>query len=262
MKQHEQFKNRLPIHEARSAIVEFLEQQRIMNVAVLGKDGFAVIDSIDYFYFMDQHIAIVPPMSKLANYLEDKSVFSGFIQEGFGKGAKKFYGQIECNRLTGDENFINELAKTNHMISKMKSHRAKFFQLNFLEATISLSHSEVYNIKNDLQPTFARFAPNGRERFENSRQVLMTYLDRNVIFSVLVEGDTYYCLAKSDSFKMEHIKAGNTCMIYDGKDNHFETVIEIVDDKKEEIFQKLVATNNAYFKENTGLVALTFKKSK
>lgn len=260
MKQHEVFKNRLPIHEARSAIVEYLKNQRIMNVAVNTTGQCPVIDSIDYFYFDNKHIAVVPPMSKMAKLLDEGSEFSAFIQEGVGKGAKKFHAIMKCSLLKGDENFIEELAKDNQMIVKMRAHHAKFLLLDIVEGLITLSHSEVYNITNDLQPTFAKFAANGRERFENSRQVLMSYLDRNVIFSVLVEGNTYYCLAKSDSYKMDHIRNGKVCKIYDGKDNHFETTIHIVDEKKEEVFEKLVATNNAYFKENVGLTCLMFKK--
>ncbi|MFI3227172.1 MAG: hypothetical protein R3Y09_07130 [Clostridia bacterium] len=260
MKQHDSFKNRLPITEARGAIIEFLSDKKVINVAISTGDELPIIDSIDYFYINGEHLAVVPPMSKLAKFLGDGSKFSAFVQEGFGKGAKKFYADFSCALMTGDEKIIDELAETNPMISKMKSHKAKFLKLHIEKGIISLSHAEVYDIGDDLHPTFAKFAPNGRERFENSRQVLMTYLDRNVIFSVIIEDGVYYCLAKADSFKMDHIKNGGICKIYDGRDNHFETVIDIVDDRKDEIFDKLVATNNAFFKQNEGLVALSFKK--
>ncbi len=46
-----------------------------------------------------------------------------------------------------------------------------------------------------------------------------------------------------------------------GKGNHFETVISIHEDKTDEVFAKLQATNNAYFRENIDLVALSFKKN-
>ncbi|MFI3284764.1 MAG: hypothetical protein R3Y57_06740, partial [Erysipelotrichaceae bacterium] len=133
-------------------------------------------------------------------------------------------------------------------------------KLNLEEAMIALNNDEVYAIDNDVNPTFAQYAPNGKKRFENTRKVLMTYLDRNVIFNVFVMDDVYYCLTRCDSAKIGHIKNGGTCMIYDGKYNHFETVIEIVDEQKEEIFSRLVESNNAYFKENVGLTALRFKK--
>lgn len=260
MKQHDAFKNRLPITEVRGTIVEFLRDKKMINVAIAGQGELPIIDSIDYFYCNGEHIAVVPPMSKLAKFLDDGSKFSAFVQEGFGKGAKKFYAEFSCVCMTGAEKVIDELAKTNHMIAKMKSHNAKFLKLHMEKGLISFSHGEIYDIGDDLHPTFAKFAPNGRARFAHSRQVLMTYLDRDVIFSVIIEDGVYYCLAKADSFKMEHIKNGGICKIYDGRDCHFETVIDIVDDKKDEIFAKLVATNNAYFKENQGLVALSFAK--
>ncbi|MFI3238587.1 MAG: hypothetical protein R3Y47_11270 [Lachnospiraceae bacterium] len=260
MQQFDRFKNRLPIEEARDSVVEFFKNQRIMNISLATQEQFPVIDSIDYFYFQGEHLAVIPPMSKLAKLLGNGSEFSGFIQEGFGKGAKKFYAHISATQMDGTEKILEELAVANPMISKMKAHNAKFMKLNFVQATLSLSHAEVYEIDNDLNPTFAKFAPNGRERFEDSRQVLMNYLDRNVIFSVVIEDGVYYCLAKSDSNKMEYIKNGGICKFYDGKNNHFEAVINIVDEKKDAIFEKLKATNNDYFKQNEGLTALSFTK--
>lgn len=259
MKHHDTFKTRLPMEEARPAIAAFFSEQKTLHVAVAG-EGLPVMDSIDYFYCGGEHIAVVPPMSKMAKLLQDGSQCAAFAQQGFGKGAKKFYADLTCTVMTGEEAVIGELAITNPMISKMLAHKAKFCKLHLENGIISLSHMEVYNIGDDLHPTFAQFAPNGRERFAHSRQVLMTYLDREVIFSVLVEDGVYSCLAKADSNKMAHIQSGGVCKIYDGKGNHFETVISVVDDRKDEIFDKLMATNNAYFKENIGLVALSFSK--
>lgn len=260
MQQHDIFKNRVPVEQARDGIVDFFTRQKIINVAIATEEKMPIIDSIDYFYFEGEHIAVVPPMSKLAKLIEDGSEFSAFVQEGFGKSAKKFYGDLRCEIVTSDKKIIQKLAATNHMILKMAEHKAKFLRLNILKGIISLSHQEVYDITSDLIPTFAKFAANGKERFENSRQVLMNYLDRSVIFSVIIEDGVYYCLAKSDSNKMEYIKKGGICKFFDGKYNHFESKINIVDEKKDSIFEKLVATNNAFFKENVDLVALSFTK--
>ncbi len=258
MQQFETFKNRLPVEEAKEGIVTFFKSQRVMNISLSTESKFPVMDTIDYFYFQGEHLAVIPPMSKLAKLVQDTTECSAFIQEGFGKGAKKLYAEISFTEMSGTEKILDELAIANPMISKMKAHHAKFMKLNFSNASLSLSHAEVYEIDNDLNPTFAKFTPNGRARFENSRQILMNYLDRNVIFSVVIEDGVYYCLAKSDSNKMDYIKNGGVCKFFDGKNNHFEAEIHIVDDKKDEIFEKLKATNNDYFKQNEGLTALSF----
>lgn len=254
------FKNRPSIQEARPSVEAFFENQRLLYVAMNNETAFPVIEAIDYFYCNGEHVAVVPPMSKFVKMLEEGSQFSAFIQEGVGKGSKKFHGEISCSLLPSDAKVLEMLQEKNPMIGKMRSHGAKFLKLHMIKALVSLSMQEVYEIDDELNLTFAKFTANGRERFENSRQVLMQYLDRDVIFSVMIEDDTYYCLAKSDSNKMSHIKNGGICKFYDGKDNHFEATISIVDDRKDEIFQKLVTTNNAYFKENTNLTALSFRK--
>ncbi|MFI3208853.1 MAG: hypothetical protein R3Y40_06925 [Eubacteriales bacterium] len=255
------FKNRPSIANARPSVEEFFKSQRLLYVATNNDTAFPTIEAIDYFYCLGEHVAVVPPMLKLAKVLGEGSEFSAFIQDGVGKGAKKFHGELTASLLPNDAEVLNELEKSNPMIKKMRSHGATFLKLHMVKGLVSLSGAEVYEVDDALNLTFAKFAANGRERFENSRQILMTYLDREVIFSVIIEDGTYYCLAKNDSNKMNHIKNGGICKFYDGRDNHFEGMIEIVDEKKDEIFQKLKDTNNAFFKENTNLTALSFGKT-
>ncbi|MFI3171035.1 MAG: hypothetical protein R3Y58_01495 [Eubacteriales bacterium] len=267
MNHKEIFKTRPSIEEAKPLVEEFFQNQRLLYVAMNNDTEYPTVEAIDYFYCQGQHIAVVPPMSQFVKVLGEGTKFAAFIQDGVGKGAKKFHGQLTSHLLSAEATVLDELEKSYPMIGKMRSHGAKFLKLHMNQALVTLSGAQVYEIDDELNLTFAKFTANGKERFENSRQVLMTYPngdakeEREVIFSVFIADGTYYCLAKSDSNKMGHIKNGGICKIYDGKDNHFETTIHIVDEKKDEIFEKLKATNNAYFKENNNLTALSFGKS-
>ncbi len=262
MSPRDKFKTRPPISEAKQLVVDFMGKQRMMNMSVVASNNVAVIDSVDYFYFNGKHIAVLSPMSKIRTVLCEGSIISAFVQVGHGKEAQKLYATFHYHDIDSESDIINELEKTNPMLGKMRSHNARFIELNINEAVIMLSDQEIYNLDNDLNPTFAKFSLNGRERFEYSRKLLMCYLGREVIFNVVIENDTYYTLTKADSNKMSHIKSGGVCEIFDGKNNHFETVIKIEEGKVDEIFEKLVATNNAYFKENVDLVALSFEVAK
>lgn len=253
------FKNRTNETNATEEIKAFFENIKFLTVSALVNDDIQT-DGVEYFYVNGAHIAIVSHNSSFAGKVKNNTKFKAFYQEGVGKGAKKLYADITCEVIDGTNENVQELAKTHKMINKMIGHKATFLNLTLNQAKLVLTNSEIYDLDSNLKPTFAKNAPNGRERFENSRHILMTYLDREVIFSVIVENDTYYCLAKENSNKMEHIKALKTCKIYDGKGVEFETQIDIVNDKKDEIFEKLVNTNNAFFKQNDGLVALSFKR--
>ncbi len=261
MNSKDTFKNRPSVADAKDGIVAFFKSQRVLLASVKGSNGeLPIIDTVDYFYVCGKHIAVCPPMSKVSKSINSGEEFSAFIQEGAGKGAKKFYACMKGSALENDESIINAVKEIHPMIEKMLSHGGKLLNLELRDAIISLSHEEVYSVDTNLTPYFAKFTPNGRERFENARKVLMTYGEREVIFNVVIENDTYYCLAKVDSNKMSHISAGGVCKIYDGKDNHFETVIKIETEKTDEIFQNLMSKNNSYFKTNENLTALSFKK--
>ncbi len=259
MKCKDTFKTRPSIENAKPAITEFFKSQRLINVAI-NSSPLPIIDGIDYFFTLSGHVAVIPPMSKIANHIENGSRLSAFIQDGFGKGSKKFYAEIICEVADKEDVIIKELLEVNPMMQKMLSHGGKVFKLTFENGIISLSHAEVYNIDSNLNPTFAKLSPNGKERFENSRKVLMQYLDREVIFNVYVENGVYHCLAKIDSRKIEYIKNNGICKIFDGEDNHFETAIQIDGSKTDVIYEKLKQTNNSFFKENVGLTALSFSK--
>lgn len=252
------FKNKTNETNASNKIEEFFKNIKNLTVTANINDEI-LIEGLEYFYINGEHIAIVSHMSSFFGKINQDINFKGFYQDGVGKGAKKLYAEILATVINSDCENIQELAKTNMMINKMIGHKAVFLKLTIKKAKIVLSNSEIYDLDDKLTPKFSKFAPNGKERFENSRHVLMTYLDREVFLSVFVENNIYYCLVKSDSNKMDYIKNGGICKVFDGKDVEFETVIDIIDDKKDEIFENLVKTNNAYFKVNQGLTALSFK---
>ncbi len=85
---------------------------------------------------------------------------------------------------------------------------------------------------------------------------------RNAILDRMpVEDGVYYTLTAANSNKVEHIKNGGVCKIYDGRNNHFESKITILsEDKVMKIQGKLRATNNAFFKSTDNLLALSFSK--
>lgn len=256
-------KNRLPANEMKKPIEEFLSSQKELYIALNNQTSFPDLEVADYRYVAGKFILVLTPASMFLNKLETGTEFSGFIFDKNGHGlkmTKRVHGKFTCKSLATDAEILKEIAKTDEMVKRMLNHGAKFFELEQNELTVVFGGQEIFTMDNEMNPSFAKFAPNGRERFENSRHVLMEYLDRSVIFSVIVEDGTYYCLAKSNSNKMTHIKNGEPCKFFDGKHNHFEAVINIVDEKKDEIFEKLVATNNAFFKENIGLTALSFTK--
>lgn len=261
MNPRDTFKNRPSIADAKEGIVEFFKSQRVLYTAVANEKGeLPIMDTVDYFYVEGEHLVVCPPMSKVSKQINQDGQFSAFIQEGVGKGSKKFYASMKASAVENSDEIINAIKEVNPMISKMLAHGGKVQRIGFENALISLSHEEVYEIDSNLVPRFAKFTANGKERFENARKVLMTYCDREVIFNVVIEDETYYCLAKADSNKMGHISTGGVCKIYDGKDNHFETVIKIQQDKTDEIFENLKSKNNLFFKENNNLIALSFKK--
>ncbi len=98
----------------------------------------------------------------------------------------------------------------------MLSHGAKFFELELIEATVYFSGNEIYSLDSEWIPSFYKYTLSGKERFENSRHILMTYADREVIFNVVIEDGVYYTLTKADSNKVEYIKNGGVCKIFDG----------------------------------------------
>ncbi len=254
------FKTRPPITEAKETVINFFKNQRILSVSTLDSNNTLVIDSIDFFYFNNRHIAVLSPMSKIKTIINESGTFVSFVQTGVGKEAQKLYATFNYQEVDTNSEIILELEQENTMIRKMRSHNAKFLELTIAQATIILSDQEIYDLDNNLNPSFAKYHPNGRERFENSRKILMEYLDREVIFNCITDGNMYYTLTKASSNKIQYINTGGTCRIYDGKDCIFNTVIKVLPEKTDEIFKKLTETNNMYFKENIDLVALCFEK--
>ncbi len=259
-------KNRLPISEMRLPIENFCKEQKEMYIALNNNTDFPELEVAEYRYAEGEHLLILTPASMFLNKLENGSKFTGFIFDKQGRGlkmTKRVYGKFVCEILSVDTTVLKELAQSDDLVKKMLTHGAKFIKLKAESLKVYFSGNEIFDLDENMEPKFAKYAPNGKERFENSRHVLMQYGEKEVIFNTLIENDTYYTLTKTNSNKMKHIKEGKECKFYDGRDNHFTATINILDDSKvEEIFNKLKATNHAYFKTMEGLTALSYIKIK
>ncbi len=259
-------KNRLPISEMKSPIEKFCEEQKEMYIALNNNTDFPELEVADYRYVEGKHLLVLTPASIFLNKFENGTKFTGFIFDKQGRGlkmTKRVYGKFMCEMLSVDDEILKELAKTDMLVKKMLTHGAKFVALKPQSLKVYFGGNEIFDLDQNMVPSFAKFAPNGKERFENSHHVLMEYGDKEVIFNTLIENDTYYTLTKTNSNKMKHIREGKECKFYDGRDNHFTSVMTILDESKvEEIFNKLKATNHSYFKTMEGLTALSYINKK
>ncbi|OON91053.1 MAG: hypothetical protein ATN34_02090 [Epulopiscium sp. Nele67-Bin002] len=252
-------KERVSANDARHKVVDFCLGQKQIFVAVNSNASLPQLEAMEYIYYKGEHIIVHGRASAIK--LEDKSRFTGLLQAE-GKGPKftpKISGEFELNTCAKD--LVAELANENHMINKMLHHGAQFFSLSVVHAIAYFNPAEIFFIDTELNTTFADVGLNGKKRYAHSRHVLMVYNDRNVIFSVIEENGVYYTLTKADSNKVAYLKENGECHIFDGKDNHFSTTIQILDDcKVDEIAQKLELTNNTYFRDTDNLLALSFQK--
>ncbi|OOO00343.1 MAG: hypothetical protein ATN35_07650 [Epulopiscium sp. Nele67-Bin004] len=252
-------KNYLPHNDAKESIEKLCNEVSTIYISVNSDTACPKLEFGDYMYYNDKHILMLSPASIFVNQFVAGTKFSGILP-GQGKGLKfmqRISGVFECQDI--DKSFLEEMAQGNMMVKKMMAHGGKFFALKFDNVSAYLSPAEMYNVETNLQTSFAEVTLDGRKRYEHSRHVLMTYNNRNVIFSVIVEDGVYYTLTKADTEKVSYIKDGGVCEFFDGKNTHFTGTISILDDSKvDEIFNKLEATNNGYFKDKDNLLALSF----
>ena len=263
MKFSEIIKNKPPVSQAKDIVLQFLTSNTMMSVAY-NKNGtaseFPILDMVMYRCLENELFIIIHPGSLLYSVFTNNSSFSGIIAEGEQiKAMKKLQGYFSCEILENDDERLKKLSEKEVMMVNYIKHGCKILKLNIIKAVVTINPAQIYSLDNNLTPTFAKYNFAGKERFENSRHVLMVYENREVIFNTIVENDTYYTLTRSDSNKMEYINNGGICEIYDGKDIHFSTKIKVIP-QTQEIFDKLVQTNNPYFKENKNITALSFKK--
>ncbi len=253
-------KTRPQVADAKGEVVAFFESLKRLYITCNDGSAFPPIEFAEYRYAQGEQYLILTPMSIFKGVITDGMAISAVAMVGDSpKMSQKFYAHFTCEAVEVAQCALATLAETDKFIGHMKGHGAQFFRLNMEKGTLVLNPGQMYDLDAALTPSFARYSPNGKERFEHSRHVLMTYLDREVLFNTIVEGDVYYTLTRSDSNKMEHIKNGGICEIYDGAGVHFSTTMEVLEDTTE-VFEKLNATNNAFFKENENLTALRFQK--
>lgn len=256
-------KNRLSINDIKPSIQKFAQEQHEIYIALNNDSPFPLLEVADYRYFNDSHLLILTPASIFLNKFQNNTQFSGFIFDKLGRGlkmSKRIYGNFVCQSISTDHHLLQELSLSDSHIKKMLSHGAKFFILNPISLKVYFSPSEIFDLDQNLNPSFAKFAPNGKERFENARHVLMSYQDREVIFNTISENNTYFTLTKADSNKMNYIKSGAECLFYDGIDAHFSSTVTVLNDPKtiQDVFNKLADSNHSYFKSIDGLIALSF----
>ncbi len=257
-------KNRKPVCEMKEEILAFCGTQPNMEVAINGENGFASIEKANYKYIEGKHILLLTKSSTLLKSVNDGDKIAGLIIDKDAEGmktAKRIYGKYICKLLDASDDVLKKATEQDKMYNKMLRQGGKFFELQLVEATAFFSGNEVYTLDSDWNPSYSNHTLSGEPRFEHSRLLLMTYTDREVIFNVFIEDGVYYTLTSADSNKVAYIKNGGVCKIFDGRDNHFETKIQILPDEKvEEINGKLKATNNTYFKNTENLLALSFTK--
>ncbi len=257
-------KNRKPICEMKEVVLNFCKSQANIEIAINDGTEFPIIEKANYKYIDGKHILLLVGVSCLINKITHEDKISGLIFDKDGKGlkmAKRIYGKFVCKELKTSDEILKKAASEDELYKKMLNHGAKFFQLELQEGTCYFSGSEILTLDTNWNPSFSKYSLSGKERFENSRHILMMYEDREVIFNTIIEDDIYYTLTSVNSNKIEYIKNGGICQIFDGRDNHFKTQISILPQEKViEIDKKLKETNNAFFKNTDGLIALSFKK--
>ncbi|MFI3254836.1 MAG: hypothetical protein R3Y63_10945 [Eubacteriales bacterium] len=235
-----------------------------MNIANNNNTPFPDLEVADYRYVSGQLLLVLTPASIFQNIFKETCQFTGFFfeKESTGlKSSKRVYGQFEGTQLEPSADILQTLAETDQMVKRMLTHGSKFYKLTAKTMTVYFSQGEIFAMDENMNPSFAPLSPNGKERFEHSRKLLMEYEGREVIFNSFIENDVYYTLTKSDSNKVNYIKKGGISQFYDGRDKHFTSTISILpEEKTEEIFTKLQQTNNSFFKKNEGLLALSFAK--
>ncbi len=264
MNPKEAMKNKLPISEMKNVILDFCQTQPTMEIAINNGTSFPIIEKGNYKYVNGKHILLVVGVSRLLNTLNDGDMIAGMIfdkdSEGL-KSSKRIYGNYKCKAISTTDKALIEAVKDDKMYTKMLNHGAKFFELELVEGTAYFSGNEIFTLDKDYNPSFAKYTLSGKERFENSYKILMQYEGRDVIFNVIIEDGVYYTLTSASSNKVEYIKNGGVCNFYDGRDNHFQSKVEILPaEKVGEIDKKLRATNNAFFDKTENLLALSFSK--
>ncbi len=256
MGKYDIFKNRLSMEEAKGAVLEFCASRKRMYVSL---DGGVHI--LEYFYYEKGHYLLVKRASYCYGNIKLGDRISGLICASEAE-REKMYQQLRATFLCkqAEEAVIKGLSGQIPLVKKMMGNGADLFELELVAGKVIWNSMEQFDLDANWNASFAKFAPNGKARYEHSRHVLMSYGEKEVVFTVIVEDGTYYTLTHKNSNKMEYLQQGGTCRIYDGKGYSFSTKMELLPESEVEVvFQKLKDTNNMYFKTTEDLVALAFR---
>ncbi len=241
MKNFDSIKNRVDINSARPLIINEFKGSKTINVIYDNE-----IHILDYIFFDNNHYIVIPKRFTETN-------FFGLICED--QSRSKLYKQIRVN-FSIEKTDVDVEDRT---ISKKIKNKYTLNKMVFDEAYVVLSYQEIFTVDYNMNPTFASLDLSKNKRYENSRYVCMSYLEKEFVLNVIVENNEYYSLTTIDSNKVKHIKNSNNFICYDGLGVEFKTSIEILDDSYVDIvFNKLDSTNNNYFKNKDNLIAIKF----
>ncbi len=244
MKNFDSIKNRVDVNSARLVIVNEFSESKTISVIYDNE-----IHILDYIFYDNNHYIVTPK-----SFVETN--FFGVISKE--QSRSKLYKQIRVN-FTIEKTEVDVEDRT---ISKKIKNKYCLYKMVFNEAYVVLSYQEIFTVDYNLNPTFASLDLSKNKRYENSRYVCMSYLEKEFVLNVIVENNEYYSLTRKDSNKVQHINNSNKFICYDGLGVKFNTSIEILDDSYIDIvFNKLESTNNNYFKNKENLIAIRFLKN-
>ena len=264
----EAIRNRISLAEAKLLLSGFCSQFGSIILSTVDQQGNPKIDTVIYRFIDGKHFVLIGPdvesfynmknanlagMLIPADQLSVPAIFRKNITYRFS--AKEVEEPNKVYQKLSDD----EIKTFKHIL---KQHHGKLFELKVIDGIFNLGFKQSYLINHQDQVVDLAKGEHGEKQYEHSRLILMRYGDKEKVMSAYIENETYYILTKQKSKKIKYFQKDPICMIYDGKDNHFRTKVNINTSKQaiQEMFTKFDQTNNNYFKENKDLVLLEFSK--
>jgi len=249
-------KNRLSLDQAQSAYREFIQGDNIMVLAY-GQGDDLIADHVHYRYIEGKLLALLPQGQKVYEPLK------GLVIEPKVGLARKATLNLSFEVIDQDHDLVKALVrKEGPKVRHMVAHGNQVLLLELVNGVYHHGFRQVYTINDNHDLDGLGKKPNGQQMYDHSRLLVMAYEDRESVMNVICHHGVYETLTHKTYKKLEIFMKNPTCKIYDGKDNHFETTVEVVDDPRavEDLFKALEATHNNYFKASKDLVLLRFRR--
>ena len=264
----EAIRNRISLEEAKPLLSGFCSQFDSIILSTVDQQGYPKIDTVIYHFIEGKHYILIGPELESFHNMENANV-AGMLIPADKMSVPAIFRKNITYRFSAKE--VEEPKKVYQKLSDdeiktfkhiLKQHHGKLFELKVIDGIFNLGFKQSYLIDHQDQVVDLAKGEHGEKQFEHSRLILMRYGDKEKVMSAYVENETYYILTKQKSKKIKYFQKDPVCMIYDGKDNHFRTKVNINTSKQaiEEMFNKFDLTNNNYFNENKDLVLLEFSK--